>query len=1029
MDTVSNAQILLKGRVFPLLRLKGITKDYIAGDTQVHALKGISINFRKNEFVAVLGPSGCGKTTLLNIVGGLDRYTDGDLIIAGTSTKEYKDRDWDTYRNHTIGFVFQTYNLIPHQTVLSNVELALTLSGVSKAERRERAKKMLEKVGLGDQLHKKPNQLSGGQMQRVAIARALINNPDILLADEPTGALDTETSIQIMDLLKEIAKDRLVIMVTHNPELAEQYATRIIRLLDGKMQNDSMPYSDKEAEKEHKRLTREENGKKKRISMSTLTAGSLSLNNLMTKKGRTILTAFAGSIGIIGIALILSLSDGFQTYIEEIQENTLSSYPLSIQSQSADLSGMVESVSGQASNKEEHALDKVYISDTATEIMNAMVAEVKENDMESLKHYIEDNPDKFSNYTIEYNYAITPQIYLADTSEDIVTVNPNPMVDAYYSMLGYDMSSTASAYSSIMQMGTSQMDVWSLLNDDPDLLNTQYDVIAGHWPSNYQEVVLVVDSNNEITDLTMYGLGLRDADELPEMFSKIMAGETLESQAASFEYNDLLNMQFRLVLNSDLYAYDEVQGCWVDRSKQDDYMAEKIENGLPITISGIVRLKEGATFGALQSGTICYTPELVDYVIDEISNAEIVKAQLDDPETDVFTGYPFEDLDDVTIEDVYAYIDNLSEAELARLQQMFTSMQGEAFTGDDVVEALNSMSDEELLAAMKPQILEKVTLDEAKAFAASEQGQAALMQVLAASMGVEPSPALLENLTDEQLLTAYRSVLESQLTADMIRQQIAAMSDEERNQLAASFNPAGDADSIKQMLSTMDEELLIKSFKDQILAQSTENTYDGNLRILGLRDPDQPDSIMVYSNSFEAKEQFDVLMDEYNQMQTDAGKEDSVIEYTDYIGIMLSSVTKIINMVSYVLIGFVSISLVVSSIMIGIITYISVLERTKEIGILRSIGASKKDVSRVFNAETLLIGLVSGILGVVITVLLDIPINMIIEHVSGAADIAFLRPIYALILICISVLLTLIAGIVPSRMAAKRDPVIALRSE
>ncbi|MBQ8922512.1 MAG: ABC transporter ATP-binding protein/permease [Oscillospiraceae bacterium] len=1020
-----------------MLGLKGITKNYLAGDSEVQALKGIDIQFRQNEFVAVLGPSGCGKTTLLNIIGGLDRYTSGDMTIAEKSTKEYKDKNWDHYRNHTIGFVFQTYNLIPHQTVLSNVELALTLSGISKSERRERAKKMLERVGLGDQIHKKPNQMSGGQMQRVAIARALINDPEILLADEPTGALDTETSVQIMDLLKEIAEDRLVIMVTHNPELAEQYATRIIRLLDGKVQSDSMPYSEEEATADRKaflekKQAEEQGGKKKkekRVSMSLPTAFSLSLNNLMTKKTRTLLTSFAGSIGIIGISLILSLSDGFQTYIDTVQENTLSSYPLTIRSQTVDLSGMIESMTGQDDEKDKHDLDKVYTSSTAMEMMNAMVAEVQENDMPAFKAYLEEHADELSDYTIQYQYNLTPQIYLADTSEDVVAVNPNPLVDAYYSMLGYDMNSMSSSFSGIMQMSTDGMDVWTLLYDDQQLLDTQYDVISGHWPTSMEEAVLVVDENNEITDLTMYGLGLRDASEISDMFTKLMAGEEIEITSDSFAYEELMNMQFRLILNTDRYEFDEAANCWKDRSRSDEYMAEKVKNGVTLHISGIVRQKPGTVAGALRAGTVCYTNELIEYLLEENNKAEIVKQQTAKPEIDVFTGFEFEDHDDVTIDDVYAYIDNLSEEQFAQLQANFTRFYGNTFNGEDIAEVLADMSDEELVAAVAPTMLGEITLDDAKAFAATEQGQGALLAALSQQLGVEPDPAMLENLDDETLLALYTGIAQSQLTADAIREQIGQMSDEQLDALAQSFNPAKDIESLKNAMASMDENTLLTIFKEQILAQSTDNTYEGNLQKLGQRDPDDPFAIYIYSPSFEAKEHFEDFVTKYNNEQIAAGNENAVIEYTDYIGLLLNSVTKIINMVSYVLIGFVSISLVVSSIMIGIITYISVLERTKEIGILRSIGASKRDISRVFNAETFIVGLIAGVLGVVITMLLDIPINMIIEHASGVPDIAFLRLKYALILITISILLTLIAGIIPSKLAAKKDPVIALRTE
>ncbi|MBQ3940797.1 MAG: ABC transporter ATP-binding protein/permease [Oscillospiraceae bacterium] len=1019
-----------------MLGLKGITKTYLAGDSQVQALKGIDIMFRPNEFVAVLGPSGCGKTTLLNIIGGLDRYTEGDLTISGKSTKEYRDKDWDHYRNHTIGFVFQTYNLIPHQTVLSNVELALTLSGISKSERRERAKKMLEKVGLGDQFDKKPNQMSGGQMQRVAIARALINDPEILLADEPTGALDTATSVQIMDLLKEIAKDRLVIMVTHNPELADTYATRIIRLLDGRVQSDTRPYSEaeetaecekraKKAERDAKKQQKKQK-KEKRVSMSAATAFSLSLNNLLTKKGRTLLTAFAGSIGIIGISLILSLSDGFQSYINTVQENTLSSYPLTIMSRSVDLSSLVENVTGQAEKREEHPLDKVYSTGQEAEMLNAMVAEVKQNDMKRFKAHLDASDEELKDYNISYVYDLTPQVYLEDTSERVQGVNPNPLVDAYYSMLGYDMNSLSSNYSQIMEMGTGTMDIWTQIYGDRQLLDTQYDIVSGHWPENRNEVILVVDEHNEINGMTMYGLGLRDPSGINEMFQKIMEGKKIEVDSDSFSYDELKDLKFRVILNTDAYEFDKTENCWKDRSRSDEFMAEKIAKGVPVQISGIVHRKAGSVSGALMPGTICYTKELVDYLMEENAKSEIIKAQQAKPEIDVFTGYEFEDHENVTVDDVYAYIDSMSEQEFAQLQAMFGKMYGSSFDGKDVGEALAAMKDEELVAAVAPGMLEKITLAEAKQFAASEQGKAAVIGAAAQQMNTQPDPKLLDALTDDQLLEIYKGIVQSQLTADAIRENIAKMSDDELNALAQSFNPAKDIESLKKAMSTMDEETLLKIFKEQVLARSTSNTYDGNLQKLGLRDPENPSAIQIYSPSFEAKEQFEDFVQRYNDSQTE---EDGKIEYTDYIGLLLSSVTKIINMVSYVLIGFVSISLIVSSIMIGIITYISVLERTKEIGILRSIGASKRDISRVFNAETFIVGLAAGIIGVGVTVLLDIPINMIIEKASGVPDIAFLRPTYALILIGISVLLTLIAGIIPSRLAAKKDPVIALRTE
>ena len=858
-------------------------------------------------------------------------------------------------------------------------------------------------------------------------------------------------------------------------------------------------------------------------------------------------------------------------------------------------------------------------------MLNAMVSEVKENDMPSFKKYLEDNESRLKNYTIEYNYNITPQIFLADTTDDVVTVNPNPMVDAYYSMLGYDMTTMSSSYSQIMSLSTDGMDIWTLLYGDQPLLEAQYDVVDGHWPQNKNEAVLVVDEYNEINGMTLYGLGLRDPNEISDLAAQVMAGKEIEVRNESFAYKDLMNMEFRVILNTDYYEYSSTEKMWKDRTRDDEYMAEKIHDGLPIHISGIVRIKSGVTGGALRAGTICYTQELINYLLEGINNSEIVKEQKAHPDTDVFTGAVFEKHDDVTIQDVYDYIDNLSEAEFAQLQAMFSRMNGSSFTGKDVISALNGMSDEELLAAVKPTMLEKITLEDAKKFAETAEGKAALsmlakagslssdetqsgatqsdtkqndpladlndeeiynlyyklineqltadsirekitampddqvtnaykplvlasitaedakkyaetedgrevmMKALADQQHTSPAPELIEEADDDTLLEIYRGLLEkqisaadirtniaympdeelieaakpamldavtvadarafaktdegklafmmmlgsqdtetqdsededeqedeeetaaaqsaaaemdddallaaykqivgSQLTAAAVRDQIAKMSEEEQNALAQSFNPAKDTESLKKALSTMDEKTLLSIFKEQVLAKNTDNTYEGNLEKLGSHDPENPFTIMIYSNSFEAKEKFKEIINEYNEEQIAAGNEDGAIEYSDYIGILLSSVTKIINMVSYVLIGFVSISLVVSSIMIGIITYISVLERTKEIGILRSIGASKRDVSHVFNAETFIVGLVAGLIGVGITVLLDIPINMIIEKASGAPDVAFLRPVYAAILVGISVLLTLIAGIIPAKLAAKKDPVIALRTE
>ncbi|MBQ7131561.1 MAG: ATP-binding cassette domain-containing protein [Oscillospiraceae bacterium] len=1017
-----------------MLKLTDIKKTYTVGDNTVNALNGVSVEFRKSEFVSILGQSGCGKTTLLNIIGGLDRYDSGELVINSKSTSSFEDSDWDAYRNHSIGFVFQSYNLIPHQTVLSNVELALTLSGVSKAERRKRAKEVLERVGLGDQLYKKPNQMSGGQMQRVAIARALINDPDILLADEPTGALDSETSVQIMDILKEISTDKLIVMVTHNPELAQEYSSRVIKLLDGKIISDSNPITDEEraesAPAEENQASSKKSRKKDRLkSMSFSTALSLSLNNLMTKKGRTLMTAFAGSIGIIGIALILSLSNGFQMYIDKVQEDTLSSYPLTIEKQSTNMTGMMEAMTGTAESVEEHDLDKVYSSTMMADMINTMMSEIKINDMAGIKSHIEANRDYIDEYTsdVQYVYDITLQIYSADTTEEIQAVNPNPFVDAMYSAMGYDMNSSASAYSSMMSMSTSTWNVWTEMLDNRELLETQYEVIAGEWPQNFDEVVIVVDERNEITDLTLYSLGLKETDVIPEYFQTLMAGGTIESEAVSFEYDELVGMEFKVILNTDYYCYDEEQGCWVDNRDDDDYMKQVIENALGIKVSGIIRPKPEASVTAMAGGSIAYTKELTEYIANAVNESEIAKQQKATPEIDVFTGAEFVAVDeDVTIDDVYAYIDAMSEEELAQMQEMFSSFYGDSFGSADINAVISSMSDDELLAMFAPQMAASVTVEEAKAFAATDDGKAALAQAIAASTGAEPDVTLVDAMSDEDLLSTYQQMVMSSLTADDVRSAIANMSEDELSALASSFNPASDAESIKELLSTIDEETLITMFEAELKKATTDNTYDGNLSVLGVVDLASPSYIWIYPKDFESKDKIETFIQDYNDSQTDEAKK---IEYTDYIGVLLSSVTTIINTISYVLISFVAISLVVSSIMIGIITYISVLERTKEIGILRSIGASKKDISRVFNAETLIVGFVSGALGVIVTALLNIPINIIIEKLTDIPDVANLPIVAAIALVIISMVLTLIAGLIPSRVAAKKDPVEALRTE
>ncbi len=877
-----------------MLQLKNIVKEYVSGDTTVKALKGIDITFRDSEFVSILGQSGCGKTTLLNIIGGLDQYTSGDLIINGKSTKKYKDSDWDTYRNHTIGFVFQSYNLIPHQSVLSNVELALTLSGVSKAERRKRAIEVLEKVGLGDQIHKKPNQMSGGQMQRVAIARALVNNPDILLADEPTGALDSATSIQIMELLKEISKDRLIIMVTHNPELAEAYSSRIVRLLDGKVTDDTMPY-----EQTDSRVT--ENGKSKRerkkkgTSMSYTTALSLSANNLMTKKGRTLLTAFAGSIGIIGIALILALSSGFQSYIKRVEEDTLSSYPIAVEEEQIDYSSMMSAFMGQnvtdAAEKED---GKIYSNNIISEMLNSMISQVQVNNLADFKKFIEDENNGFGELVsdIQYGYSTTLNIYKEDTSDGIVQVNPSTVLDTI------GMGQLAGMSGSSM-MGSSMMggswDVWSELIGNQTLLESQYDVIAGRWPSAYNEIVLIVDENNEISDYALYALGLKDQKEVADTMARLAKGEEVVSYKTEYTYEDILDLRYRLVLNTDFYSYDEESGTYTDvRNNEDSYKAA-IADGIQLQVVGILRPDPDAVTGAV-SGSVGYTSALMEYVINQINASDIVKKQAADPDTDVIIGKPFtKDGEEVEMENTF-----------------------------DIT-----------------------------------------------------------TLTPEQ--QAY----------------LAALSQEELEALMASYmQPA-----------------------------TSSATYDDNMEAFGVADLEKPSSIMIYPVDFASKDAISDKISEYNDMVRADGREEAVINYTDYIGLMMSSVSTIINAISYVLIAFVAISLVVSSIMIGIITYISVLERTKEIGILRSIGASKHDISMVFNAETLIVGFVSGAMGIIVTLLLIIPINAVIKNLSGISNVAGLPWMAALILVLISMALTFIAGLIPAKMAAKKDPVVALRSE
>ena len=870
-----------------MLELKNITKDYVSGDSTVQALKGISIEFRKSEFVSILGQSGCGKTTLLNIIGGLDRYTSGDLVINGKSTKKFKDKDWDAYRNYSVGFVFQSYNLIPHQTILSNVELALTISGVSREERKERAIKALEDVGLKEQIHKKPNQLSGGQMQRVAIARALVNNPDIILADEPTGALDTKTSVQIMEILKEISKDKLIVMVTHNPELAEKYSTRIVRILDGVITDDSKPFTEEDRKNE-----KDAKAKDGRTAMKFFTALRLSLNNLMTKKGRTLLTSFAGSIGIIGIALILSISNGVQNYINRVEEDTLSSYPVTIDESTVDISSMMEGLMGETEeNTENHEDGKIYSRDIMNDMISTLSSKVSSNNLEALKNYIENENStiKDNASAIKYNYNLNINLYKEDTSNGVVQVNPSTVMNAFgmEDMMEAQESSPMSSMFGSSMTSMSNTDVWEEMLDNEELLHSQYDLVAGNWPTNYNEVVLIVNENNEISDYTLYALGLKDQNELEERWNKVQNGEEVEeSESTSYTYDELLDLSFKLVLNSDYY--EKENGLWVDKSEDEEYMKELLNNCENINVVGIIKQNEQSVATGM-SGGIGYTKDLKEYVINKTNEAEIVKEQKNNPDINVFTGLAFPDEDSKTFD-------------------------------------------------------------------------------------------------------------------------YSQLSDEQRAQLA--------------MLSTEELAEIMETYSNNANA-----SYDGNLELLGAVDLNKPSSISIYPKDFDAKDVITQEIDNYNQKQRDDGKEENVINYTDMIGIMMSSVSQIIDTISYVLIAFVAISLVVSSIMIGIITYISVLERTKEIGILRAIGASKKDISRVFNAETFIVGLIAGLLGIGVTVLLNIPITKIIYTVTGVTVTVSLPVAGGIILVLISMVLTIIAGLIPARMASKKDPVEALRTE
>ena len=973
-----------------MLKLKGIKKDYITGDTVVHALKGIDLSFRESEFVAVLGHSGCGKTTLLNIIGGLDKYSEGDLVINGRSTKDYTDADWDAYRNHSIGFVFQSYNLIPHQSVLSNVELALTISGVGKAERRRRAAEALEKVGLGDQINKKPNQLSGGQMQRVAIARALVNDPDILLADEPTGALDSETSVQIMEILKEISANKLIIMVTHNPELAENYAGRIIRIKDGLIIDDSSPLSGEETE------TDKSEGKRKRTSMSFLTALSLSLNNLMTKKTRTVLTAFAGSIGIIGIALIMSLSNGIQNYIDKVQADTLSSYPITIQAESVDMTNMMTSLMGMRSQAEggAHDRDAVYSSTVMYDMMNSMISADKQtNNLKPFKAYIEDENSEIARYlsSVQYSYDLDMNLFAEDEEGNIAKTDVVQLLQtAMSSMYGGDYSSFFNTYGSYYSV----VNIWQEMLPGEDgeaispFLKKQYDVLYGKWPERYDEAVLIVNENNEISDLVLYALGLKATSSITEDMQSFVSQETVESKVESWSYEEICRTSFRYIFPADMYRYDEAEEKYIDLTAEELGLRTLYNNGLELKIVGVIRQNEDAAAG-MMTGAIGYTHAFIEHIAAEAEQKELVKKQLADQEINLLNGLKFLDTEDEALTNdrkQQAARDYVAAADGSTIADLY--VQYMCHPSDEYV---REMVDEQLEGTTREDI-EKQILD---------------------------------------LYPEYESMLD-QMDDDMLYDYIRKMAGEQvRDQYAAEM---------EKLYRELNEEELIEDFGMLVLEDEdylwiynnamppvySEINYKETLKKLGYVDLETPSVINLYASSFEDKDNIAEAIKNYNASVS----KDDEITYTDIVALLMSSITTIINVISYVLIAFVAISLVVSSIMIGIITYISVLERTKEIGILRAIGASNRDVSHVFNAETVIIGFTAGAIGILLTVLINIPINMIVHDLTGIMSLnSALPPLGGAALVLISVILTFIAGLIPSGIAARKDPVEALRTE
>ncbi len=1058
-----------------MLQIQNISKTYVTGSFTQVALDDVSINFRDNEFVAILGPSGSGKTTLLNIIGGLDHYDSGNLVIDGISTTEYKDRDWDAYRNNRIGFVFQSYNLIPHQTVLANVELALTLSGVSREERRTRAIDALARVGLAEHIDKKPSQLSGGQMQRVAIARALINDPEILLADEPTGALDSKTSVQIMDLLTEIAKDRLVIMVTHNPELAERYATRIVNLSDGVIRSDSQPF---DPTPEDLRKSAKET---RRTSMSFLTALSLSFNNLMTKKGRTIMTAFAGSIGIIGIAAILALANGVNNYIKNVEEDTLSVYPLQIMSTGFDMTSMMAAqvtggdtsdsgASGEGSSSDESKNSPDAKNDSQQDesssigespMISRMLASIASNDLASLKAYLDSGEAGIAPYVnaVDYSYNVTPQIFSADTSSGVRQINP----DTSFSAMGMG----SSAYTNSLMSMSASTDIFHEMMGNSDIVESQYNVVAGHWPESYNECVLVLTAGGNISDFTSYVLGLRDPAELQSMVKQFMNEEEVEVSldAINITYDDILNMRFKLVDQADFYAYDETYGVWVDKSDDKTYMTDLVNNGEDLVISGIVQAKPEAKATALSMG-VYYTPQLTQHLIQNASNAAIVKDQIAHPDINVFTGKTFEEEAAGTATNDFS-MDSMFTVDANAIASAFTfdasklALDMSALGGavdPSTFPPLPAPNPEDFGMDSQPSINQEALAQATSVLTADFMKK--LPEIMAAHPEIDPNDhnalisvymalpetqklmaELLPGVFDtsamqaelaakvQAYLTRTMTAYLTQVTA-IIQAQTQAAVAQAMGQLTANMSSAMgvDANAFSNAFKfNLDEDELTQVIMSMMTTK--ESSYDGNLSKLGYADVSKPASISIYPKDFEGKQEVISILDAYNARMQDTGQEDKAITYTDIVGTMMESVTTIIDMISYVLIAFVAISLIVSSIMIGVITYISVLERKKEIGILRSIGASKGDVSRVFNAETIIEGLVAGVLGVGLTALACIPINAIVYAIFDVPDVALLPWQAGLVLIVISVLLTFIAGLMPASSASRKDPVEALRSE